>query len=291
MKNLQFAAIVLAAATTLCGTGCKQQPSNHSTDTFATDSVAYDSATANGIKCTIKVDYPRGNDSLAEGARQYIARELAALYLPYNDSDDDAGQTDYPKYTGSTADGKLLVAHYGNGTMRFLIDSRKQLEEASLEEHEMPALSCLVSMRVEEVKPAYITYRVSDESYLGGAHRSYTSYCTNISRTTFRPVDDIIDPGKLRAMQPLLRTNVLRCVKACGVEGVTDATLANYIILPDDGLVPLPAHQPWLQGDSLKFVYQPYEIASYAMGTISFSIAAKDAMPYMGKEAADMIKQ
>ncbi len=291
MKKLPFAAIVIAAAATLCATACKQQSPNRSADTFATDSVAYDSTTTNGIKCTIAVDYPRGNDSLAEGSRQFIARELAAMYLPYYDSDDDACQGDYPKYSGSTADGKQLVAHYGNGTMRFLIESRKELLEAGLEEHDMPELSCLVRIKVEEIKPSYITYRVSDESYLGGAHRAYSSYCTNISRTTFRPADDLIDPGKLRAMQPVLRKNVLQCVKACGVENVTDATLGNYIILPDDGIVPLPAHKPWLQGDSLKFVYQPYEIASYAMGTISFSIAAKDALPYLGKEAAGMIKQ
>ncbi len=291
MKKLKFAAIAIAAAATLCGTGCSQQPSGHSTDTFATDSVAYNHAETDGIKCTIDVDYPRGNDSLAEGARLFIARELAALYLPYNDSDDDAVQGKYPKYNGSTADGNLLVAHYGDGTVRFLADMHKELEEASLEEHEMPTLSSQIRISVEEVKPAYITYRITDESYLGGAHRSYTSYCTNISRKTNRTADNIVDPGKLRDMQPLLRNNVLRCVKASGVEGVTDATLGNYIFLSDDNLVPLPAHAPWLQDDSVRFVYQPYEIASYAVGTISFGIAAKDIKPYLGKEAADMIGQ
>ncbi len=299
MKRLHFAAIALAAGLTLCGTACKPSASGRSADTadstaqdtFATDSVAFTYDKADGIKCTIGVDYPQGNDSLAEGTKQFIARELAALYLPYNDTDDAESQSDYPLYKGNTTDGRPLVDHYGNGTVRFLTEARKQLEEARLEKHDMPTLSQITKISLEEVKPAYITYRISSDSYLGGAHHSYTAYCRNISRKTNRPVDCMIDTAKLRDMQPLLRKNVLRCVKASGVEGVTDATLDNYIILPDDGLVPLPVCTPWIEGDSLKFVYQPYEIASYAVGTISFGIAAKDIKPFLGKEAAGLLAQ
>lgn len=289
MKKKQIKTFT-AVAVSLCFTGCGvNKPARNTTAELETQDIVYDSATQNNIVCKITAAYPKGDDSLSAGIRKFIAGELAALYLPHNDIDDDSQAAKFPFYKGSTDSGKQTVDFYGNGTMRYLEGLRQEWKSSSGAGNEFPALSQQITVALAETAAKYITYSVTGDSYLGGAHHSATSYSRNISRSTYKPVDNIINGNKLKALQPLLRKSILRCVIASGVDSATDSTLNNYIILPDDGLVPLPVHSPWIEKDSVKFIYQQYEIASYAMGAISFSVAAKDIMPYLTGEAKALL--
>ncbi len=289
-KLLMFAVIV--AALSLCATGCKLASSSKDKG-LAIDTIVYDSIQGANVKCTIAIDYPQGDDSLAIGIRQFIAHELAAMYLPYINMEDLADSSKYPVYTGDANNGRLMADYYGNNTMRYLLDLRKDIEEAYTQtpESEMPPLSYLLKISKTDSTSTYITYSIQNDCYLGGAHSSPSHYCINISTKTYKAVDNMVDSTQLQALQPILRKHLLQCLKASGVEAVTDATLGNYLILPDDGLVPLPAHSPWMEKDSLCFIYQPYEIASYAVGTISFKIAIKDVQAYLTKEAKELIEK
>lgn len=303
MKKITFATPILTSLIALTMIGCRAKSSGSccgndsenvgQTDAqaFAVDSIVYDSVSGSAAKCNIRIDYPKGNDSLAVGIKRFIAGELASLYLPRCYSDEAAQQRAYPLFGGSIDDGAALVGHYGNGVMRFLSALRKEMDAARTVKNELPTLSDQVTITVDTVAPRYITYRITDDSYPGGAHHAYTSYCVNISRNTFKPIDSIVNPTQLKALQPLLRENIVRSLKASGVENVTAATLSHYLILPDDGIIPLPAHSPWIENDSVTMVYQPYEIASYAVGSISFSVAVRDIKPYLTPEALRMLGQ
>ncbi len=285
MKKLLLFSVIVAAVS-LCATGCKMSASDKD-NRLAIDSISYDSVAGTNIKCAITIDYPQGDDSLAIGIRQFIARELAALYLPYTDDVETADTAQYPVYSGSANDGQMLAGHYGDGTMRYLLDLRKEAAEAYAHtpESEMPPLSCEIKICKVDSTPTYITYSIDDDYSLGGANHAYAHYCRNISTKTYKPVDNMLDATQLQALQPLLRKSILQYLKESGVESVSDATLGDYLILPEDGLVPLPAHNPWLEKDSLCFTYQQYEIASRAVGTIAFKIAVKDLAPYLTQEA------
>lgn len=305
MKQYTFAAIAVATIVSICSTGCKTKQSIQSgisatdenagcilqpdSDTFPL--VAYDSVNIIGVKCSIQVGYPNGDGHLATSIKKFIARELTSLYLPLNNSDeeDESVLREYPAYNGNIDDGLQMIDYYGNGTIRYLLDARKGLEAERTQKNEMPILSQQIIIDKDEITPAYITYCVIGNSYLGGAHHSYTFYCRNISRKTNMPVDNMINRDCLRNLQPLLRKSVLQCIKNSGVESVTDSTLDNYVILSDDGLVPLPVHEPWLEQGRLQFVYQPYEIASYAVGAISFSVAVEDVVPYLSEDAKSLL--
>lgn len=291
MKKLLLFTIIVAAIS-LCATGCKMTTSDKNTG-LTIDTIVYDSVQGTNIKCLLTIDYPRGDDSLAMGIKQFIARELATMYLPYINDEDLTDSTKYPTYNGDINDGQQLASFYGNGTMRYLLDLRKDVEEAYTDtpEREMPPLSCQLKISKTDSTSTYITYCLEDDYYLGGAHHSTSRYSRNISTKTYKPVDNMIEQNQLQAVQPILRKYLLQCLKASGVESVTDATLGDYLILPDDGIIPLPAHSPWLEKDSLCFIYQPYEIASYAVGTISFKVAAKDILPYLTKEAKELVGQ
>lgn len=284
MKKLYYVAM-LAIAISSCFTGCRRA-SGHG----AMDSIAYDSVMDSNIECKINIAYPTGDDSLTLSIQRFIASELASLYLPRNNSDEESEANKYPVYSGSLADGQQLVDYYGNGVMTYLAEMREEWKEYAAEGTPMPTLSQKITIAVKDVTPQFITYSIIDDNYLGGAHHSYTSYCRNISLETGKPMDNILNAGKLRDMQPVLRKNILSCLQTCGVEDVVDSTMENYLILPDDGLVPLPAHLPWIENDSLHFIYQQYEIASYAVGQIDFKVAMKDIKPYLTKGAEEILK-
>lgn len=305
MKQISFSPVVVATAILVCITGCKSKQnlrcvesvtvndaiglSQKGSNIVPVDIIGYDSIEF-GTTCRIRLDFPKGNDSIANGIKNFFAQELASLYLPRNNEDvEDANMLrEYPTYSGDVSDGTQMVDYYGDGTMRYLLQVRKNLEAERIQMSEMSVLSQHLTMSVDEETPAYVTYSVIDDNYLGGAHHSRTAYCRNISRDTNKPVD-IIDSTSLPNMQPLLRENVSRCLKSSGIEDVTNSTLGSYLILSEDGMIPLPIHEPWLGHNYIWFVYQPYEIASYAVGTISFSVAVEDMMPYLTEEAKSLL--
>ncbi len=300
MKKLQMM-ILGVMAISFCATGCKTSTPKQDSDSVATDTVCADSQTfavdsidyhksiGSGMECTFSVDYPQGNDSLAIGVRKFIARELAARYIPRERTDEVKYLCKYPVYKGSTNDGKKLVDYYGTGTMRYLAEYRKEMAEFYGSQDDMPPLYQQVKIKKEEETPMYITYSVTDERNMGGAHGSYNFFYVNISKRTFKPVDNMVDSTRIRALQPLLRKGVLWYLRGCGETSAADSTLNGYLLLPENGMIPLPAHTPWLEKDTLKFVYQQYEIAPYAVGPVSFNVAVKDIKKYLTNEAKALL--
>lgn len=303
MKQSSFVAVAMVAIVTMCGTGCKTKQSVQfaqvdndgyiaqvGSDVFRVNTIAYDSV-GTGIKCNIRIGFPNGDDNIAETTKQFIARELASICLPNNsDEADEKVLREFPIYRRSVSDGSQMVDYYGDNIMRYLQSARKELEAERIQKNEMPILSQQIRIDTDEITPSYITYYVTGDNYLGGAHHTCTYYCRNISRKTNKIVDSVVDTTRVQGMQPLLRENVLRCLKASGVDAVTDTTLKDFLILPDDEQILLPIHEPWLEHGCVKFVYQPYEIASYAVGSIIFSVPVKEMMPYLTEEARELLK-
>lgn len=300
MKKLPLFAL-LVTSVSLGITGCKTSAPKQSQDTiqtdsgtveeqgFLVDSIGFHERRDSTLECKISVDYPRGNDSLSVCVKNFIAQKLAALYIPTNMTDEEDVIRKYPVYKGDVSNGKLVVDYYGKETMKYLLDCSKEMADFNEDVKDLPPLFQEIKINKGEDKPGYLTYRVSDEKYMGGAHGSYGFYCVNINKKTYKTVDNMVDSTRIRALQPLLRKGAVEYFKDCGEETVTDATLNDYLFLPGDNLIPLPSHTPWLQNDSLHFVYQQYEIAPYAAGLVSFNIAYKDIKQFLTKEAKALL--
>lgn len=109
-------------------------------------------------------------------------------------------------------------------------------------------------------------------SYTGGAHGNYGSSYTNIDlqgRRQWSIMDMVTDTAALR---PILN----------------DAALAYFSLKPGEQMeqrmlvneVP-PTSNVYLTATGLTFVYNPYEIASYADGQIALFIPYKKLMPFL----------
>lgn len=306
MKKILLLAL-LGGGLSLCTTGCKMSSATKAADSLvadsadsvteevadvpalAVDSIGFHAMKDSALESTFIVDYPQGSDDLAMAVKRFVVEQLQANYLPRSFSDDKSHLRKYPDYSGSIDNGKTVLRFFGKGTMRYLQETLADMAQYMDNTSELPSMYQKVKVKKEEDNGRYLTYSVSDENYLGGAHGSYSFYYVNIDKHTCKPVTTTVDTLRVKALQPLLRKGVLRYLKECGETSVTLSNLKEYLILPDDGLIPLPVNAPWVQNDSLNFVYQQYEIASYATGLIQFNIAVKDMEPYLTKEAKAML--
>ncbi len=239
------------------------------------------------ISCSFEVDYPQQTDSLAEGVKQFIAKELSAVYTPCNNEEDAA--KDYPLFTGDLQKCDALVKHYADGTKRYFATQQKTMMEEGTEEGWRPHFSCDVKIKKTAETTGYVTYSTASEVYLGGAHGSYFYKQTNISKRTFLPLAQTVDTTKVMAMQDILKNGVISYLKDTGAENV-EKDYKSMLFLPEDGHIPLPVCTPALTKDGVEFVYQQYEIASYAVGLVSFTVPYSEIMPYLSEEAKALVE-
>ncbi len=286
------------AAATLFAAGCKSekaaaansQAAEAEADTLVTaPAYVYSVKQDSTIECSYEVDFPQASDSLAQGVKRFIADELSAIYFPYGyEEEGSAVLNGYPRYSGDALNGEALVKHYAEGTKRYFAYLQKDMIEGGSEWR--PRFLCNVKVKKRAETPKYVTYSVANEVYSGGAHGSYGYYETTLSKRTCRPLAQTVDTTKTAEMQPLLQKGIVGYLKDCGVENA-EKDYKSHLFLPEDGHFPLPAATPALTREGVSFVYQQYEIASYAVGLVSFTVPYADIMPYLCKEAKALVEE
>lgn len=299
-KTFYLTGSTLLLAVMLCSSNsCKQsaQPVSPAADTVAVTTESdtlvtspafiYTTKKDSTIDCSFEVDYPQQTDSLAQGVKQFIAKELASVYVPYTASED--APKGYPLYKGSLDQCDALVKHYAEGSKRFFVAEQKETMSETTDREWIPRYHCDVKVKKVEETAGYVTYGTGSEVYLGGAHGSYFYQETNISKRTHRALSQTIDTTKVRALQPLLRQGVISYLKDCGVENA-EKDYKSHLFLPDDGHIPLPACTPTLKKSGVEFTYQQYEIASYAVGLVTFVVPYDKIKPYLCKEALEVLE-
>lgn len=291
LKSGAFLGMTLLAMCS-CGGKTSAQPGVQATDSvasvdtvLATDSVVCYKKMGDNMECKIVADYPSGDDSLSHRVVAYINGELGRQYLPAMNDMDNAGK--YPLYTGTKTDGKTVATYYAEGTLRYFGEQASELKEAGMEEE--PSLTFELAVRKTADNARYASYTTTSYAFLGGAHGSASSYTVNIAKPSGTVLTQTVDTLKAKAMQPILRKGVVSYLRAQGEDGVTEKTLGDILFI-ENGIVPLPAHAPYLAADGVHFVYQQYEIGPYAMGMVEFTVPYGEIRPYLTKEALALVK-
>lgn len=300
--------VFLAMATLgLAMTGCNTSARNQSADTLATDTtigasaadtlvtkpVAYTYYSADStVQSTILVDCPTADDSLSRAVMTFIGKQLGSLYVPYSYSEEAEALKQYPRYKGDMLQMQQVVDYYGKGATKYL---KSVLSDMAGEgRDELPQVCSDVKIRKVAETSTYLTYAMSTYSAVGGAHGSYTSYNINISKLTDKPIEKAIDASRTRALQKILQKGIEHYFKECGEADFQISSIQDYLDPTGENgsskLIPLPQNTPYIENDSLCFVYQQYEIAPYAAGLVSFNVALKEIKPYLRKEVQDLIK-
>ena len=260
------------------GTAAAEQDSVQQTAAFATDSIAFCEQKDSTLKCSVVVDYPSGDDSLSVGVRRYVAGELARLFLPTMQEEDEPAAV----FKGAKEDGKALVDFYGNMNNVYL-----KAQYAELKELGIAGLSYDLSIRKTYETDRYLTYETSCYVFLGGAHGSAMCRPVNIVKATGKVLAATVDTLKQKALQPILRRGVKEYISKAENRKIKDRDLQNMLFV-EHGIIPLPATVPVLTSEGLRFVYQQYEIGPYALGMVEFTVPYADVKSCLTKEAAEL---
>lgn len=261
------------------GTAAAEQDSVQQQATaFATDSIAFCEQKDSTLKCSVVVDYPSGDDSLSVGVRRYVAGELARLFLPTMQEEDEPAAV----FKGAKADGKALVDFYGKLNFGYLKSQYAELKDLGI-----AGLSYDLSIRKTYETDRYLTYETSCYVFLGGAHGSALCRPVNIVRSTGKVLAATVDTLKQKALQPILRRGVKEYISKAENRKIKDRDLQNMLFV-EHGIIPLPATVPVLTPEGLRFVYQQYEIGPYALGMVEFTVPYADVKSCLTKEAAEL---
>lgn len=132
-----------------------------------------------------------------------------------------------------------------------------------------------------QTEEALLTYQVTGNSYIGGAHPN-----TNTYTFTYLPdskviltTDNLFKPGSTEALEGVIREAIARTFKV----PASDLTAAGFF----SENIPVSPHVFVCNGE-LVFHYNPYDIAPHSMGAIDVWLYPYEVAPYLtdlGKSA------
>lgn len=289
MKKFLF----VAAAVLLALVGCepKQKVSDE------TEMAAYTDSTMLLI-FNMDVELPIASDEVSSSVR----RDLLEVYIEnLSKFGYDEAAIDKMYGVSDSLDIETLVAQLGNDVFESLSalaedDAEERASDwdedldMDFEDHYDFQWECLTSLKRVLDADSYWVYLSEDYEYLGGAHGgvSGAGYLT-YSKADGSRVTGFIDDSQLDQMQDVLRQGIIDYFAECGQE-ISEDEVAEYLFI-EDGIIPLPALDPYPSEDGLCFVYQQYEIAPYAVGMPAFTVPFSEIKPYLtdsAKKALDL---
>jgi hypothetical protein len=280
--------LVIIALCSACDKTCEQGLKTE-TVTMA-DSAKY-------ANLTMKVELPMGSDAVSQAIRQQLITILGERLTHVTSFE---GEQFYAPFTGNTNNVEEMMGYYCKNTMSLLdslatSDANDRIryimedEELSKEEKanriaEIPGWEYEYRLELVADTTNYIVFLSQDYLYMGGAHGGVGGDGDlTFDKETGKLVKEFLNPACVADIQPLLIEGLLSYF-AVEDEQITEDEL--FDILQIEGRqIPLPSFAPYPTKDGLVFVYQQYEIASYAVGMPSFTVAYDKLLPYLTPEA------
>lgn len=274
------------------------------------DSTPYDPATrtytyadsCDHLLVSLSLELPIGQDSISQGIRDSLLADFVQTVTEPGYSDDN---TEGIKRIASH-DPQVIVEHYGKEVYRLFLrmamsdyeermayvesDTIISIEDKKRIREEIPQWNYTLTVNKGGETERFVTYNSQIYCYYGGAHGGVAgSGPMTFELTTGHKIEHFLRKDATVALQPLLRKGLKQYYSWNG-ETISEAELNEHLQI-EGSIIPLPQHSacPNITGDSLILTYGQYEIASYADGMPSFSLAVKDIESYLTPEAHKLL--
>ncbi|MBQ9713332.1 MAG: DUF3298 domain-containing protein, partial [Bacteroidales bacterium] len=147
-----------------------------------------------------------------------------------------------------------------------------------------PAWEYDYSFKKIDESDRYVVFYSQYYIYQGGAHGGITGAGgLTFDKKDGHLVETFFDSSSTSEMQPVLIKGLIQYYKDMDIEMSQEDLLSSLHI--ENGIIPLPVWQPYPTKDGLLFIYQQYEIASYAEGMPSFVLPFAEVAPYLTPDA------
>lgn len=249
----------------------------------------------------VDAELPSGSGKAAAQVRSELAGvvdELLSRITSYEN------ERYFPAFEGSRDDMDALMGYYCDSAFAAIArmskadaDEREKyiMEDTDLSDEEkeeiladFPRWEYEFGLKKIDDTDRYVVFQSMDYIYMGGAHGGVTGLgCLTFSKKDGSRVEDFVDASRLQEMQPVLIKGLLEYYSDMGYDTTWDELKESLFI--DDGVLPLPTWPLYPSEDGLNFVYQQYEIASYAEGMPSFTVPYADIEPFLTPEARALL--
>lgn len=241
----------------------------------------------------MKVDFPvpEAEGILADSLRAYLTDRIAHRFFPSWVG--DAPEFSFEYKVGEEQE--YLSAYAAEG-MKQMVDAVKSMAEEGFSAGYENDYTASVALQTRK----YVTLEESYSLYTGGAHGAFIA-----SGVTFRKSDgkrmgwDLFDMSKKAQIVALIKDELRGYFAfAEGQPPVSEEELMEQLQLWDDPDtpeneleygIPLPASEPYVVRDGIAFVYQQYEIASYACGLPSGTLSFEKVRELLSEEGRALL--
>jgi len=250
---------------------------------------------------TMDAELPSGTGKVAEAVRGELAGVIDDILGHITSYENERF---FPPYDGDASDTGAMLDYYRDGA--FGVISRLSQEDADEratyiienkdytdEEKEFylesfPRWAYEFGLRKADETDRYVVFKSMDYIYMGGAHGGVTGAgCLTFSKKDGSRVAAFVDASRAADLQPLMIKGLLGYYAEAGYDTTWDDLKEGLFI--EDGFLPLPQWPLYPTADGIGFIYQQYEIASYAEGMPSFVIPYADIEPFLTPEARELL--
>ena len=250
---------------------------------------------------TMDAEIPSGADKTSARVRQELTDVVDDILSHVTSYENERF---FDRYAGDADDVEGMLGYYRDNAFALIgrlsqedADERRQyiLEDEDIPEERkaeilesFPRWGYEFGLRKIDDTDRYVVFQSMDYIYMGGAHGGVTGRgCLTFSKKDGALVSDFVDASRAADMQPLMIEGLLGYYSENGYETTWDELKESLFI--DDGFLPLPSWPLYPSEEGLNFIYQQYEIASYAEGMPSFVVPYADIEPFLTPEAKELL--
>ena len=162
---------------------------------------------------------------------------------------------------------------YINDMLPLYKEDKRDIDKMPMYQHE-----AIINTRTEDGKEGIVTYYINMYNFTGGAHGLEQLLTLNFDKTTGKTItlDDVMVTGYQMRLNELLQKALLEKADCKDINELHDkGYLFSMEMYPSSNFV--------LGKDGVTFIYNPYEIAPYALGRIELKLSYSTLEPIMKK--------
>lgn len=295
MRLFSKSVIVAAATALLALTGCNNSNKAIKTTKFTSDD------SSEYADLSINLELPVSNKGAAGAIRKSLI-DIMDGQLAFIGSYE--GERLFPAYDGAPDDNDAVLEYYRIKAMDALNASASEFyeeragyireDEDMTEEQkkealeEFPRYQYDFNLEKQYETARFVVFNSSDYIFLGGAHGGILGEGSpTFDKKDGHRIEKFLKDDSLPQMQSLLTAGLVEYF-GDNDDTINAGNVRDYLFLEDE-TIPFPVWTPHPTEEGLCFVYQQYEIASYAAGMPSFIIPYDALKSFLTPEAADLL--
>lgn len=186
---------------------------------------------------------------------------------------------------------KSLLSQFAESSASWYGESQQEYAASLAEEGETYDVAWYININIRKAAetPQYVSYVSYCGEFQGGAHDERSFDAVTIRKSDGKRIKDIFREGVDAQMQPLLWKYLLAEYDSEEDKQEYRKAILDYLDYQNVDILLLPSDS-YIAPDCIHLVYQYYEICPWAMGAPDVVIPISEALPYLTKEAAQLVK-